>query len=293
MNEPTPTNPAPSPVPWTPEMANQQHSLPAPVPAAQPSQMARPIPTPYPPTGPVSQQPAIQSGAPVHTGVAQAYSPQPHFPQPAQSNQPQPIPPLPVSPMSSQPPMPNQAHQSAAHQQQAQPYHSATQPPMYQQQQAHPSQYAAPHQNAVPHQAPYPGQMAASPIGQMEAPTLAGIGHVGMGQDMSEAQPSKSLFAKLLKRSPKPASQDASNPLPPNSSSLLGKKFGLGAAFGFAAAFGLMTVLNMFAAEPAQQAQRLGTPSAAIAGVSTAQAPARTRAEGNTFIDNAIAADAP
>ena len=120
-------------------------------------------------------------------------------------------------------------------------------------------------------------------LGQM------GMGQPGMGQALPEAPPSKSLFAKLLKRSPKPESSDAVTAEPAGSGSLLGKKFGLGAVAGFVAAFALMMALDMFAAEPAQQAQSLTRPA-----VQTAQNSAPVRAEGgDTFLDNAIASDAP
>jgi len=268
MHEPTPTNPSPTAVPWTPDMMTQQPAAPtaAPSPVASPMPMAAPIP---------AQQPA-----PLQPNYQPA--PQQTFQPPLQSH---------VQPsVRSSPSQHAQPFQQAAHPTQSQPYQNPAQP-------------NPPQQMQQPHYVPPAPQYGAQPSPPpMLAAQRQGI-HAGPLQQPSQ-QASKSLVGKFLKRAPKTqAMPESTAEVPTSSGSFLNKSFLLGTVAGFIGAFALTMVLNMFAAEPAQQVQSFAGPAPATAVVPVAQNspagpasnPAQTQAgvEGGTFIDNAIATDAP
>lgn len=96
----------------------------------------------------------------------------------------------------------------------------------------------------------------------------------------------KSLFAKLLKRSPKPVAVK-SDMVASNSGSLFNKNFALGAVTGLVVgAFVLPMALNMIGGDASVQARVQAAPMSIVETTPTVT-------EGNTFIDEAIAADAP
>jgi hypothetical protein len=132
-----------------------------------------------------------------------------------------------------------------------------------------------------------------------------------------EPKASKSLLGKLLKRSPKPkaVSPEAVNipavaaPVinaPAVKKPLINKNFILGGAVGFIGAFAVMIGLGMFGVEtPQSYAANSAAPLPDIAAPQDAStysygnedaassAAASSAANGDTFLDNAIAENAP
>ena len=117
-----------------------------------------------------------------------------------------------------------------------------------------------------------------------------------------EAQESKSLIGKLLKRTPKPAAALADNlntdmPSAPASDSLFNWNFLVGLVVGVGiGAIALPIILNILggSSSPSQQAS-LQAPVQTSAPVYDA-APTyenRSNSNGDTFIDNAVAEDVP
>ena len=106
---------------------------------------------------------------------------------------------------------------------------------------------------------------------------------------MYEEQPqSKSLLAGLLKRSPRPDTVATDMPVASTSrESLFNKNFMLGGLTGLViGAFLLPMVIGLFSSDtPQPQALNFTQSSASITPPSTA--------EGGSFIDDAIASDAP
>ena len=268
MNEPTPTNPTPTAVPWTPDM----QTPPAPVVSPTPS----PVPAPLQP--PVQQTTAAQPAYPAAAQPAaqrqpvQAYAPQPqaqpaprvqqHAPAAQQPRYAQPAAPQHMAPMQA--PHGQAPH---AHAQQPQVQHAQGQP-------VH-GQYAPP---AAPQHFP---QAAIPPLVAAQAQTAA------------QAVPaeSKSLIAKLLKRAPKAELAPATNvQMPQASESLLNKNFALGAVTGLViGAFVLPMLLNKIGIgnAPAPK-QALATAPASVSNVA-----APVPADAETFIDRAIANETP
>ena len=108
-----------------------------------------------------------------------------------------------------------------------------------------------------------------------------------------EEQPqSKSLLAGLLKRSPQPDAVATEMPAASTGrESLFNKNFFLGGLTGLViGAFVLPIVLGMFGSDtPQPQARNFTQSSAAVTPTSNAP----STAEGGSFIDDAIASDAP
>ena len=273
MNEPTPTNPTPTAVPWTPDM----QTPPAPVVSPTPS----PVPAPLQP--PVQQTTAAQPAYPAAAQPAaqrqpvQAYAPQPqaqpaprvqqHAPAAQQPRYAQPAAPQHMAPMQAPHGQAPHAHAQQPQVQHAQVQHAQGQP-------VH-GQYAPP---AAPQHFP---QAAIPPLVAAHAQTAA------------QAVPaeSKSLIAKLLKRAPKAELAPATNvQMPQASESLLNKNFALGAVTGLViGAFVLPMLLNKIGIgnAPAPK-QALATAPASVSNVA-----APVPADAETFIDRAIADETP
>lgn len=266
MTEPTPTNPSPTAIPWTPDMMSPQSHL-ATQPPAHPPQPEH-YQAQHQQPGPAQAQPhyAHRPSQP----TAQAYAPQPqhmaapqlpqHVPTQSQMMPAQFVPQARMAPPQAPLPHPGQAQPQLQHYSQAQFGQAPLNPsqPIPQRPQAGPPPLA-PHMHT-----PVPIQNAAPDTG-------------------SE---SKSPFAKLLKRSPKPM-EAQSDMTAPNSGSLFNKNFALGALTGLViGAFVLPMALNMIGGDAPVQTQAQVGPASIIETTPTIT-------EGDTFIDEAIAADAP
>lgn len=256
MNGPTPINPTPTAVPWTPDMGAQR---------SQPIPVASPIPAaPQAPVAPVTAQP-FQPQPPGGQSAAQ---------HPTHHSQPAPI----------------QQSAPSAHPHQAQPYNPAAQQPAYQQ--AQQAQQMNQGRYIPPAQAPQYAQAAPPP--PMLPPHMRAPGQVMTGQGAAETKSSNSLFAKLFKRSPKPAAAGVMAETRAPSTSLFNKNFVLGGIVGFIGAFALMTGLKTFTAETPQKSQKIAAHTASSDLVPAPQNTAAPNSEdGGTFLDDAIAKDAP
>ena len=220
-------------------------------------------------------------------------APQPNYAQPAR---PQAFPAQPgvQPPMQHGHPAPTQPSMQSAHPHQAHPYNTPAQPPAYQQaQQMNQSRYVP------PAQAPHYAQAGPPPMlpPQMQAPMP-----FMTGQNPSADGKPNSLLAKILKRSPKPEAIDLMSEAPAATTSLFNKNFVLGGIAGFIGAVALMTGLNSFTAETPQRTQQVAVqpassnlvpapqPSSAATGQNR---PTSNAADGDTFLDTAIATDRP
>jgi len=283
MNEPTPTNPTPTAVPWTPDMQTQ----PAPVVSPAPSPVPAPLQAPVQQTAPA--QPAYP--ATPQYQAAQPVAPQPASPQPAAPHQP-------VQAYAPQPqaqPAPRvQQHAPMAQQpryaQPAAPQHLAPmQAPHGQAPQAHAQQPQVQHPQGQPVHGQYTPPAAPQHFPQAAIPPLV----AAHAQTAAQAVPaeSNSLIAKLLKRAPKAELAPAADiQMPHASESLFNKNFALGAVTGLViGAFVLPMLLNKIGIgnAPAPKQALAAVP----ASVSNVAAPVPADAE--TFIDQAIAAESP
>ena len=264
MNGPTPINPTPTAVPWTPDMGAQQN---------QPIPVSLPIPV-----APHPQAPMAAPQAPVAPVTAQPFQPQPTAVQPAAQH-----------PMQHSQPAPARPSIPSAHPHQAQPYNPVAQQPAYQQPQQ--PQQMSQGRYIPPAQAPQYAQAAPPP---MLPPHMQAPGQIMSGQGAAATQSSNSLFAKLFKRSPKPEAAGGMFEKPAPSTSLFNKNFVLGGIVGFIGAFALMTGLNTFTTETPQKSQKIAAHTASSDLVPAPQNTAAPNAgDGGTFLDDAIAKDAP
>ena len=285
MPGPTPTNltPTPTAVPWTPDMAAGR--APAAGAETQPTTVSSPPHAPTPPQTPAPQLSPLPM------------APQPNYAQPAR---PEAFP----SQAGVQPPMqhgqpvPIQPSGQSVHPHQAHPYNGPVQPP------AQPPAYQHAQQMnqaryVPPAQAPHYAQAGPPPMlpPQMQAPMP-----FMTGQNPSADGKPNSLLAKILKRSPKPEAIDLMSEAPAATTSLFNKNFVLGGIAGFIGAVALMTGLNSFTAETPQRTQQVAVqpassnlvpapqPSSAATGQNR---PTSNAADGDTFLDTAIATDRP
>ena len=272
MTEPTPTNPSPTAVPWTPDMMAPQNP-----PNAQPQIQAQPYQAQQPQSAPMQSQPQQPAQQPQPQAMLQAYpAPSQYAAQPVAQPTPQHMP---------QAGTPSHTPQAFTPQTQYQPAQFATSHP-------HHPQMASPQQPYLQTAQPHHAQpQTTQHFTQAGPPPLAP--HMRVPATLPDQTPaiepeSKSLFAKLLKRSPKPVETQSEIPAPAaNSGSLFNKNFALGALTGLViGAFVLPMALNMFSSEAPVQAQAQAGPPAGFEAMPTA-------VEGETFIDEAIAADAP
>lgn len=285
MTEPTPTNPTPVAVPWTPDMMEPQSAPAAPTgyqapPQSPPGQYGQAIPAQaapqFVPTYPQPQaqaqsQAQVQSQAhaivqPVPQPIAQAV-PQavavPHQP-PARTNM----------PPAQFPPQGQPAQQ--------QPYAAAPIQPQHGQ-----PQYGQ-HPQGQAQFAPRPNLQPAHTAQHLQAgppPFQAEMGQP-LDNGASNNGASKSFLSGLLKRSPKPSDTSLEISAETTHSGLLfDKNFILGAVTGLViGALILPMVFNMLGGEKVTQAQATPPPIVEMTP---------TTSDGNTFIDEAIAADAP
>jgi len=266
MTEPTPVNPSPTAVPWTPDMMNS-HGPSAEQQPGHAHQQLQHYQTQHQPPAQMQSQP--QYAHPQPQSAAQAYAPQPqHMAAPQMAQQ---VTPQPQFQGGQFAPQAQMAH-SPAHQQHPNQAHPA------------PSHFGQPQFSQAPlnqpQVAPHAGRPPLAPL--MRAPAAA------PSQNMAEetVPESKSLFAKLLKRSPKPIKAQSDMPAP-NAGSLFNKNFALGALTGLViGAFILPMALDMLGGDTPVQTQVQAGPPPIIETTPTI-------AEGDTFIDEAIAANAP
>jgi len=270
MTEPTPTNPSPIAVPWTPEMMNPQAASPT-QPSYQPLQdqpyqtQNHPQPQPYAPPQ-IAPNSAFAQAAPA------PQMPQAHAPHPQYQSEPRPAP---IQPSAYMPPGQQPQLTSSPSPQMQQPLRA---------QLAH-AQPAPAHYNQAPLIQPSPSTQ----FPQAGPPPVAPHMHVpSMDSPTGAEAGSKSLFAKLLKRSPKTTQLEPGQPTPSGqSNSLFNKNFGLGAVTGLViGAFVLPMALGLFGGKPTVQPEVNLAPAPFVEDTSTA-------ANADTFIDNVIAADAP
>ena len=273
MSDLIPTIPTPTAVPWTPDMMTPDTPSPA---------NTQTFASPHPQMHPAPYQPAPQYQAP-QAGHAQPVAPQPQPPQPHM--QPAAYAPAP-QPQYAQPQQHAPALQPVHHMQQSAPPQMASAAAIQSQMaaQAHIAgqpHYAPPQQPQYSQASPPPLHLA---MPQQMQP--AGLGQIP--QTLPQApEASKSFIANLLKRSPKPVQAEADFQQDVSSRSLFNKNFILGAVTGLVVgAFVLPMVLNVFSGSEPTQAQ-----AQAAAQASFDQPPAASN--GNTFVDNAMAADAP
>ena len=264
MSEQVPTNPTPTAVPWTPDMMTPDMSSPNPVLSAGHAQ---------PQMQPGQYQPAPQFQAP---GAEYAPAAAPH----TYASQPQMQPTMqPPSQPGQYAPAPQPQHVSAPQ------YAPALQPVHHMQQPAPPQMASA---AAVPYQTERQPQYAQPGLPPQIQPQLppASSDLPGM-TPLAPAKP-KSVIANLLGRSPKPAMVATNIEAPASSGSLFNKNFLLGAVSGLVVgAFVLPMVLGIFFGDSgAAQTQ-------ALAETSADYDPAPAATDGDTFVDSAIATDAP
>ncbi len=234
--------------------------------------MSEPIPTNPTPTAvpwtPDMMAPQSVRQVPTAAPVFESPQYQPHQGQPSQAQQ--------------QPQF--QSAQAYIPQVQPQP-HMPAQPQLQQPQylptvQTYPQMAMPNPHNAQPHYVP------AEPFVQPGPPPLAPHMQAPL-QSIETPAESKSLFAKLLKRSPKAQPSNTDFTEAEASGSLFNKNFLLGAITGLIiGAFVLPMALNLVGGNTPSQAQ-------AQAGPPPVLDVTPTMAEGGTFIDNAIASDAP
>lgn len=258
MTEPMQTNPSPIAVPWTPDMMNP-HAAPAPQPAYQ-------QPNPLQPQAAPIQQAQPQARPPVQNIAATPQIPHGYAPQP--QSQPAQFMPPPSQPAQMTP---------APAPQMMQPQFAQAQTP---QSRAPQPQYARSHQTQISQQMPQAGPPPLAQHLRVPAPVAEPM--------VQTKTKSKSLFAKLLKRSPKPVNAQPESTVPAaGSESLFNKNFALGALTGLViGAFVLPMAIDMFSGSAPVQAQAQAGPPSGFDNAPTAS-------EGETFIDAAIAADAP
>jgi len=262
-----PQSPAPLAVPWTP-----------------PAQSAQATPQAYVQT----PQPQMQIQPPAQSPVPQAAIPQTpnpaHYPQPYRGA-PQAIAPVPQPPIV-QPPAPVQAH--TAYQQQAQmnplPVHQSPQHQGYSPQ-AMAQPQMAPQNGAVPPAYAHPNMSHNAPVNH--APPMP----VSAQAPTETHQKSKSLFANLLKRSPKTMSEPTA---PKSSGSLFDKNFAFGLVAGTIIGFLVLPII--FSGGP-EQATPAYAPIAENSvpnteGVVLVETPAEFQ-DGEAFVDMALKQDAP
>jgi hypothetical protein len=147
---------------------------------------------------------------------------------------------------------------------------------------AQPQQYAPPQQPLYAQAGPPPPLHFAMPP-QMQPAAMDLLPQTPPHQ----TEASNSFIANLLKRSPKPARADTGFDQAAGSGSLFNKNFMLGAVTGLVVgAFVLPTVLNAFGGSESAQVQAQALTPASLDSMPAAS-------NGGTFIDDAIATDAP
>ncbi len=307
MTQHTPLHAAPAPtaVPWTPDMMTQTPTQ-APV-----------HPQPQHAPQPMAAQPQF-SPQPMAQQIQPPQQMPPQHAQPATTN-PQAYAPTPPH-MQTQMPAQMQGHVQS--QVQGQPQTHMVQPQMNlaQQHMVPPTQMLAQPYAQTPAQSqmntqPHPPQMSPPPLqgglqrrvqeghiqdqhGQVQHPQTHAAA-LAPPQPLLEPAASKSLVAKLLKRGPKTAPASALQQTEAvqqtvqavESGSLFNKNFALGGLTGLViGAFIVPMVMGMFAAEtpPPRPLAQIEAP--ALTGDQTALAALE---EGQTFVDAALVADAP
>ena len=267
MSEPTPTNPTPTAVPWTPDMATPN----APSPAMPYSANAQNF-VPEPPHIPPAQYQAAPQHQDRQADYSAAAAPQTYAPQPPAQYAAAPQPQYQSTPQYAP------ALQPVHHMQQSAPPQmaSAAAVPSYMGAQGHMSQpqYSQP-QHAQYTQPSPPPPMAMPP--RMQSSDLHAAPEAG--------EKSKSFIVNLFKRSPKPEPTETHPDTVPRSGSLFNKNFVIGAVTGLVVgAFVRPMVLNIFGGSSPAQAQST---------ITTDYSPTPAASNGDSFIDNAIATDAP